>query len=150
MCAKAKVQDRDDDEGKASKTARQRELVEVAIKNLSIEGATLSKASVVLDMERINSMVRVHVEKARIRSRDTYAEALDTCFPRLKSQAAQNTDLDAEIKLALSSPPDPKTLAYAYAPVYLDSDLADPSQQPDSDQLTRKKIMEEPLKGSIG
>ncbi|KAK7049704.1 hypothetical protein VNI00_005735 [Paramarasmius palmivorus] len=147
--------DGDDDEGKASRTARQRELVEFAIKNLSIEGATLSKASVVLDMERINSMVHGHVEKARIRSRDTYAEALETCFSRLKSQAAQNTDLDAEIKesrlpahlqflLALSSPPDPKTLAYA--PVYLDS-LANPSQKPDSDQLTWRKIMEEPFEG---
>ncbi|EEB93398.1 hypothetical protein MPER_07948 [Moniliophthora perniciosa FA553] len=150
------IRDGEGEEEKLNGESRQRDLVEFAVKNLSVEGATLSKASVTLDMEKIDSMIRGHAEKARIRSRDTYAEALETCFKQLKYQVALNKDLDAEIKesrlpahlqflLALSSPPNPSTLSYAF--VYLDS-LANPPPPPDSDELTWKKILEEePFEG---
>ncbi|KAI3616587.1 gamma-tubulin complex component gcp5 [Moniliophthora roreri] len=150
------IHDGEGEEEKLNRESRKRELVEFAVKNLSVEGATLSKASITLDMEKIDSMIRGHAEKARIRSRDTYAEALETCFKQVKYQVAQDKDLDAEIKesrlsahlqflLALSSPPSPSTLSYAF--VYLDS-LANPPPPSDSDELTWKKILEEePFEG---
>ncbi|KAL0580734.1 hypothetical protein V5O48_001292 [Marasmius crinis-equi] len=145
-----------DDARRDEQAARQHELVDFAMKNLSMEGATISKAAVTFDKERVDAAIRGHVEKARIRSRNTFAEALETCYKQLSTQAENNRDLDAEIKesrlpahlqflLALSQPPEPSTLTHAS--IYLDS-LKNPPPSPESAEWTWKKILEEePFEG---
>ncbi|KAK1223321.1 hypothetical protein PQX77_013798 [Marasmius sp. AFHP31] len=132
---------------------RQRELVDFAIRNLSVEGATISKAAVTFDKERVDAAIRGHVEKARIRSRVTFAKALETCYSRLTEQIGKEKDLDSDIKiqdliarqLALSQPPEPSTLTYAS--MYLDS-LKNPPKPVESSEWTWKKILdEEPFEG---
>ncbi|KAJ8086982.1 hypothetical protein PM082_005807 [Marasmius tenuissimus] len=135
---------------------RQRELVDFAIRNLSVEGTTISKAAVTFDKERVDAAIRGHVEKARIRSRVTFAEALETCYSRLTEQIGKEKDLDSDIKdsrlpahvqflLALSQPPEPSTLTYAS--MYLDS-LKNPPEPVESSEWTWKKILEEePFEG---
>ncbi|KAJ6531298.1 Spc98 family-domain-containing protein [Mycena capillaripes] len=91
--------------------------VEYAVKNL--ESMTMTKAATGVDMGVID-------RQARINSRDTLAEALQTSYRRLKHQAAQGQDLDQEIKMSrlpdhlqflmsLSTAATPATLAYADA-----------------------------------
>ncbi|KAF5359068.1 hypothetical protein D9758_004888 [Tetrapyrgos nigripes] len=123
--------------------------VEHALKTLGVEGSM--KAAVTLDMEVVEKMVRGHAEKARIKSSDTLATALEENFNKLKNAPEREYDLDSEIKksllpnhvqflLALSSSPDPSTLTYAS--LYLD-ELRNPRPPPESDALTWKKILEE-------
>ncbi|KAJ7461991.1 Spc98 family-domain-containing protein [Mycena latifolia] len=108
----------EDDDG-AFQTA-----VEYALKNL--ESTTMTKAAAGVDMGVIDRQVHGHAEKARINSRDTLAEALQTSYRRLKHQAGQEKDLDQEIKMSrlpdhlqflmtLSATATPVTLAYAEA-----------------------------------
>lgn len=40
-----------------------------------------------------------HVQKARIQSHDTLADALETCYKRLKEIFEKENDLDQEIKV---------------------------------------------------
>ncbi|KAJ7047193.1 Spc98 family-domain-containing protein [Mycena alexandri] len=72
--------------------------VEYAVKNL--ESMTMTKAATGVDMGVIDRQVQGHAQKARINSRDTLAEALQTSYGRLKRQAAQEQDLDQEIKMS--------------------------------------------------
>ncbi|KAJ7770975.1 Spc98 family-domain-containing protein, partial [Mycena maculata] len=96
--------------------------VEYAVKNL--ESMTMTKAATGVDMGVIDRQVHGHVQKARINSRDTFAEALQTAYRRLKHQAGQEKDLDQDIKISrlpdhlqflmtLSASATPATLAYA-------------------------------------
>ncbi|KAJ7681203.1 Spc98 family-domain-containing protein [Mycena rosella] len=96
--------------------------VEYAVKNL--ESTTMTKAVTGVDLGVIDRQVHGHAQKARINSRDTLAEALNTSYRRLKHQAGQVKDLDQEIKMSrlpdhlqflmtLSATPTPATLAYA-------------------------------------
>ncbi|KAJ7105739.1 Spc98 family-domain-containing protein [Mycena crocata] len=96
--------------------------VEYAVKNL--ENTTMTKAATGVDMGIIDRQVQGHAQKARINSRDTLAEALETSYRRLKHQAGQEKDLDQEIKMSrlpdhlqflmtLSATATPATLAYA-------------------------------------
>ncbi|KAJ3868968.1 Spc98 family-domain-containing protein [Lentinula novae-zelandiae] len=125
------------------------EMVDWSIKQLGMEGST--KAALVLDMESINKMVRGHIEKARVKSQDTLANALERCYGQLNEQAEGEHDLDDEIKksrlpthiqflLALSSPPQPSTSTHAA--LYLDA-LDNPPPPTESEQVTWKKILEE-------
>ncbi|KAJ4465152.1 Spc98 family-domain-containing protein [Lentinula edodes] len=125
------------------------EMVDWSIKQLGMEGST--KAALVLDMESINKMVRGHIEKARVKSQDTLANALERCYGQLNEQAEGEHDLDDEIKksrlpthiqflLAMSSPPQPSTSTHAA--LYLDA-LDNPPPPAESEQLTWKKILEE-------
>lgn len=43
------------------------------------------------------------VQKARIKSQDTLADALQTAYQRLKTHTSGGTDLDAEILVRLAS-----------------------------------------------
>ncbi|KAJ7766862.1 Spc98 family-domain-containing protein [Mycena metata] len=99
-------------------------VVEYAVKNL--ESTTMTKAATGVDMGVIDRQVHGHAQKARINSRDTLAEALQTSYGRLKRQAAQEHDLDQEIKMsrlpdhmqflmALSAAATSTTVAYADA-----------------------------------
>ncbi|KAJ7685534.1 Spc98 family-domain-containing protein [Mycena polygramma] len=101
--------------------------VEYAVKNL--ENTTMTKAATGVDMGVVDRAVHGHVQKHLINSRDTLAEALQTSYRRLKHQAAQDPDLDQEIKLSrlpdhmqfllsLSTTATPATVAYA--DVYLE------------------------------
>ncbi|KAF7338002.1 hypothetical protein MVEN_02024100 [Mycena venus] len=98
--------------------------VEYALKNL--ESTTMTKAATGVDMGVIDREVNGHAQKARVHSRDALAEALQTCYRRLKHQAAQDHDLDQEIKasrlpdhmqflMSLSTTATPATLAFADA-----------------------------------
>ncbi|KAF9266306.1 hypothetical protein L218DRAFT_956662 [Marasmius fiardii PR-910] len=155
--AKTTAEEADDVETERDRgEVRRRELVDFAVTNLSMEGVTISKAAVTLDKERVGAMIRGHVEKARIRSNDTLAEALETCYNELTSQIEKDKDLDAEIKesrlpahmqllLALSQPPGPSTLTHAS--LYLDS-LKNPPVPAISTRWTWAKILaEEPFEG---
>ncbi|KAG7446033.1 uncharacterized protein BT62DRAFT_950010 [Guyanagaster necrorhizus] len=131
-----------------------REQVAYATRSLSAEGTTLSKAGVILGEEEVDRMIRGHVQKARIQSRDALADALQVSHKALKVQIEKAHDLDQEIKsvhvpshlqllLALASPPTAGTLAHASA--YLVS-LKEPPKEPET--LTWKKILEEePFEG---
>ncbi|KAG7097351.1 hypothetical protein E1B28_004703 [Marasmius oreades] len=135
---------------------RHRELVDFAVRNLSMGGGTVSKAAVTFDKERVDSMIRGHIEKARIRSNDTLAQALETCYNKLTFQVEKDKDLDAEINesrlpahmqflFALSNPPEPSTLNCAS--LYLDS-LQNIPPRAESNEWTWEKILvEEPFEG---
>ncbi|THV08233.1 hypothetical protein K435DRAFT_4268 [Dendrothele bispora CBS 962.96] len=123
--------------------------VDYALKTLGVESSI--KAAITFDMESIERMVHGHVEKARIKSSETLATALEESFEKLKVISEQEHDLDSEIKksslpshiqflLALSSPPTPSTLTYAS--LYL-NEQRNPHPSPESDALTWKKILEE-------
>ncbi|KAJ7940262.1 Spc98 family-domain-containing protein [Mycena leptocephala] len=120
------LSERDDDESFQT-------TVEYAVKNL--ESTTMTKAATGVDMGLLTVRFTAmpcstsHAQKARINSRDALAEALQTSYRRLKHQAAQEPDLDQEIKLSrlpdhlqflmsLSATATPATLAYA--DTYLD------------------------------
>ncbi|KAF8205803.1 Spc98 family-domain-containing protein [Mycena galopus ATCC 62051] len=96
--------------------------VEYAIKNL--ESMTMLKAATSVDIRVIDRQVRGHSHKARIQMRDMHAEALEMSYERLKYQAAQEPDLDQEIKMSrlpdhmqflmsLCTTATPATLAFA-------------------------------------
>ncbi|KAJ3808307.1 Spc98 family-domain-containing protein [Lentinula aff. lateritia] len=131
------------EEGNEEYETKYHEMVDWSIKQLGMEGST--KAALVLDTESINKMVRGHVEKARVKSQDTLANALERCYGQLNEQAEGEHDLDDEIKatfflLAMSSPPQPSTSTHAA--LYLDV-LDNPPPPAESEQLTWKKILEE-------
>lgn len=44
-----------------------------------------------------------HIEKARVKSQDTLANALERCYGQLNEQAEGEHDLDDEIKVSLLS-----------------------------------------------
>ncbi|KAJ7194549.1 Spc98 family-domain-containing protein [Mycena pura] len=101
-----------------------RAAVEHVVKNL--ENTTITKGAIGVDISAIDRQVHGHAQKARINSRDTFAEALQTCYKRLKYQAGQDKDLDQEIQMSrlpdhlqflmtLSSAATPATLAFAEA-----------------------------------
>ncbi|KAK0206027.1 Spc98 family-domain-containing protein [Desarmillaria ectypa] len=131
-----------------------REQVAYATRSLSAEGMTLNKAGITLGEEEVDRMIRGHVQKARIQSRDALADALQVLHRFLKAQVEKGHDLDEEIKpvhvpshlqllLALASPPTEGTLAHASA--YLIS-LTETRKEPET--LTWKKILEEePFEG---
>ncbi|KAJ6502148.1 Spc98 family-domain-containing protein [Mycena sanguinolenta] len=90
----------------------------------SLESTTMVKAATGVDMGIIDRQVRGHAHKARIQMRDTLAEALQSAYSHLKRQAAQEKDLDQEIKmsrlpdhmqflLSLATTATPVTLAFA-------------------------------------
>ncbi|KAJ6583762.1 hypothetical protein B0H10DRAFT_1961990, partial [Mycena sp. CBHHK59/15] len=117
FCPSARRLEEDDDNDGSFQTA-----VEYAVKNL--ESTTITKAAVGVDIGVMDRQVHGHAQKARINSRDTLAEALETSYRRLKHQTAQDKDLDQEIKtsrlpdhlqflMALSAVATPATLAYA-------------------------------------
>ncbi|KAJ7735445.1 Spc98 family-domain-containing protein [Mycena olivaceomarginata] len=92
----------------------------------SLESATMVKAATGVDLGVIDRQVQGHAHKARIKTRDTLAEALETSYKRLKHQAAQEKDLDQEIKMSrlpdhmqflmsLATTATPETLAFADA-----------------------------------
>ncbi|KAF7363792.1 hypothetical protein MSAN_01037100 [Mycena sanguinolenta] len=96
----------------------------------SLESTTMVKAATGVDMGIIDRQIRGHSHKARIQMRDTLAEALQSSYSRLKHQAAQEHDLDQEIKmsrlpdhmqflLSLATSATPATLAFA--DTYLDA-----------------------------
>ncbi|KAJ6532287.1 Spc98 family-domain-containing protein [Mycena vulgaris] len=126
--------------------------VEYAVKNL--ESTTITKAATGVDMGVIDRQVHGHTQKARINSRDTLAEALQTSYRRLKHQAGQEKDLDQEIKMSrlpdhlqflmtLSAAASPATLAYADS--YLEA-IKNPPPPPPG--LTWADIFgDEPLEG---
>ncbi|KAF7332696.1 hypothetical protein MKEN_00152800 [Mycena kentingensis (nom. inval.)] len=102
--------------------------VEYAVK--SLESTTITKAATSVDMTIVDRQVYGHVQKARINSRDALAEALQTCYRRLKHQIGQEKDLDGEIQpsrspdhmrflLSLANSSTPATVAYAES--YLDA-----------------------------
>ncbi|KAJ4479162.1 Spc98 family-domain-containing protein [Lentinula aciculospora] len=129
------------------------EMVDWSVKQLGIEGS--NKAALIFDMESISKMIHGHVEKARVKSQDTLATALERCHAQIIQQAEGGHDLDDEIKksrlpvhiqflasatLAMSSLPEPSTLTHAS--LYLDA-LNNPLPSAENDQLTWKKILEE-------
>ncbi|CAK5275129.1 unnamed protein product [Mycena citricolor] len=90
----------------------------------SLESTTLNKAAATVDLGVIDRQVHGRVQKAKIHSQDALAEALKTCYMRLKQQAGKDKDLDGEIQrsrlpdhlqflIALSASVTPTTLAYA-------------------------------------
>ncbi|KAK0467793.1 Spc98 family-domain-containing protein [Desarmillaria tabescens] len=131
-----------------------REQVAYATRSLSAEGMTLNKVGIVLGETEVDRMIRGHIQKARIQSRDALADALQASHKLLKVQIEKEHDLDQEIKsvhvpahlqllLALASPPTEGTLAHASA--YLTS-LTETPKEPET--LTWKKILEEePFEG---
>ncbi|KAK0498251.1 Spc98 family-domain-containing protein [Armillaria luteobubalina] len=131
-----------------------RDQVAYATRALSAEGTTLNKAGISLGEEEVARMIRGHVQKARIQSRDALADALHVSHKLLKVKIEKDHDLDQEIKpvhipshlqllLALASPPTERTLAHASA--YLIS-LTETPKVPEI--LTWKKILEEePFEG---
>ncbi|KAJ3741009.1 Spc98 family-domain-containing protein [Lentinula detonsa] len=136
-------------EGDDEHERKYHEMVDWSVKQLGSEGS--NKAALVFDMEGINKMVRGHVEKARVKSQDTLADALERCHGQLNELAEGEHDLDDEIKksrlsahiqflLAMSSPPEPSTLTHAS--LYLDA-LDNPPPPAEKDQLTWKKILQE-------
>ncbi|KAF5393078.1 hypothetical protein D9757_001260 [Collybiopsis confluens] len=141
-------------EGEEEHESKYDRLVDWAMKQLGLEGS--NKAGVTIDMEVATKMIRGHIEKARIRSQDTLANALDKIMENMKEQAEAEGDLDDEIKkarlpahiqfiLALSAPPQPSTLTHAS--LYLHA-LENPPDPAKSDQLTWRKILEEdPFEG---
>ncbi|KAF7294147.1 hypothetical protein HMN09_01143100 [Mycena chlorophos] len=106
---------REDDEGFT-------DAVEYAVR--SLESTTITKAAASVDMGVVDRQIRGHSEKARINSRDTLAEALETCYQQLKSQISKDKDLDGDIQasrlpdhmrflLSLASSSTPATVAFA-------------------------------------
>ncbi|TFY67661.1 hypothetical protein EVJ58_g1495 [Rhodofomes roseus] len=102
----------------------------------------------------MDKLIRGHIQKARINSHDTFADALQAALRTLKTQAQKNNDLDSEIKtvllpahlqflVALSSPPDEAT--FERAEYYLDG-LSNPKRPVPG--LTWEAILaEEPFEG---
>ncbi|KAI0314462.1 Spc98 family-domain-containing protein [Amylostereum chailletii] len=124
--------------------------VEFVVKSLDYT----TKAGPTIDMDTMNKRISGHTRKARIQSRDTWADALDMLYARLKSQVEEAKDLDQEITLVrlpdhlqllilLSSPPD--EYASRYARDYLENARNPPSGK---DGPTWKEILdEEPFEG---
>ncbi|KAJ7068696.1 Spc98 family-domain-containing protein [Mycena amicta] len=111
---------RDDDDGFQN-------AVEYAVK--SLESTTITKAATSVDMGTIDRQVYGHAQKARINSRDALAEAFETCYQRLKHQAAQDKDLDQEIQMSrlpdhmrflISLSSSSSSATVAFAETYLD------------------------------
>ncbi|KIJ69751.1 hypothetical protein HYDPIDRAFT_35222 [Hydnomerulius pinastri MD-312] len=104
------------------------------------------------DMPAMDKHFRGYVQKARINSHDSLAEALEKSYHKVKEQAKELTGLDEEIKLShlpdhlqllvlLSSPPVRSTLSFAET-----YDDAGPSKSPPP--ITWKDILaEEPFEG---
>ncbi|KAK0242180.1 hypothetical protein EDD85DRAFT_946326 [Armillaria nabsnona] len=67
-------------------------------RSLSEEGMTLNKAGIVLGETEVGRMIRGHVQKARIQSRDALPDALQVSCRLLKTQVEKGHDLDQEIK----------------------------------------------------
>ncbi|KAK0453067.1 hypothetical protein EV421DRAFT_648340 [Armillaria borealis] len=76
-----------------------REQVAYAARSLSAKGMTLNKAGIVLGETEVDRMIRGHVQKARIQSRDALADALQVSRRLLKMQVEKGHDLDQEIKV---------------------------------------------------
>ncbi|KAK7038051.1 Spc98 family-domain-containing protein [Favolaschia claudopus] len=66
----------------------------------SLESTTMLKAATTVDMTFIDRQIQGHCLKARVNTRDILAEALQTSYRQLKHQAAQEKDLDQEIKMS--------------------------------------------------
>ncbi|EKM59505.1 uncharacterized protein PHACADRAFT_191873 [Phanerochaete carnosa HHB-10118-sp] len=77
-----------------------------------------------MDAAVVDKHVQGYIQKARIKSDDGYADALQNAYKRFKTLASRESDLDADILasrlpihlhflLTLSRPPDSSTLRYA-------------------------------------
>ncbi|KIK67700.1 hypothetical protein GYMLUDRAFT_36439 [Collybiopsis luxurians FD-317 M1] len=136
----------EDDEEQETK---HHQLVDWSVKQLGLEGS--NKAALTLDMDAVSRMVRGHIEKARIKSQDTLATALEKTLEKVQEQAQGERDLDDEIKksrlpahvqfiLAMSSAPQPSTLTYASLYMHALENPPDPAK---SDELIWKQILDE-------
>ncbi|TCD67503.1 hypothetical protein EIP91_012308 [Steccherinum ochraceum] len=107
------------------------------------------------DIEAIEKQIKGHVQKSRILSEDTHAEAMDTAFKRLTSRMSETgNELDSSINasrlpshmqllLLLSAPPNKPT--FEYAEDYMKRVRDPPKLTP---ELTWKDILdEEPFEG---
>ncbi|PFH47800.1 hypothetical protein AMATHDRAFT_6396 [Amanita thiersii Skay4041] len=129
-----------------------RAAVEFVVKNL--ETTTVNKGAVSVDMKVMDEQIHGHAFKARINSNDALSEAILAAYKKIKTSAAQNKDLDKEIKMyrlpdhlqllvQLSRPPSASTLAFAEHYVH---ELKNPPPAPKS--LTWADILaEEPFEG---
>lgn len=80
-----------------------RNSVDYASRNLSVEGTLLNKVAVAFDQREVDAMMSGHAQKARIHSRDTLADALETSCRRLEDHiAASEKDVDQEIKVRVA------------------------------------------------
>lgn len=113
--------------GQRDKTAHSSVVSENTFRTLETTYSTKTAATV--DMATIDHQIRGRCVKARIKSQDTYGEALQACQSTLKTTVAQGNDLDDNIQrsrvpdhlqflLALSQPPSPATLSFSTT--YLD------------------------------
>ncbi|GLB34196.1 putative spc97 / Spc98 family proteim [Lyophyllum shimeji] len=99
-----------------------REAVDFVVKNL--EGTTVSKGAVGVDMKVINRRIRGYALKARLNLQDEVGDALETRYQDLKANMERGHDLDQEITAShlpdhlqflinLSNPPTPLTQHHA-------------------------------------
>ncbi|KAG1809247.1 Spc98 family-domain-containing protein [Suillus variegatus] len=120
----------------------------------NLEHATATKGGPSSDMATMDKRFHGFLEKYRIQSNDTLAEALEISYRKVKDSAKELTNIDSDIKLAhlpdhlqllalLSVAPTASTLKHADA--YVDA-VKNPPEPPPS--LTWKDILaEEPFEG---
>ncbi|KAJ8514871.1 hypothetical protein ONZ45_g7639 [Pleurotus djamor] len=115
--------------------------VEFVVQNL--DATSLVKGAVGADMDTMDKQINGHIEKAKIQLRHSLGQALQSASSRLRRHRSHTHDLDEEITIQLSTPPDAATMAYAEE--YLDR-LTHPTRLTPS--LTWKDILaEEPFEG---
>lgn len=120
----------------------------------NLEHATATKGGPSSDMATMDKRFHGFLEKSRIQSNDTLAEALEISYRKVKDSAKELTNIDGDIKLAhlpdhlqllvlLSAAPAASTLKHADA--YVEA-IRNPPESPPS--LTWKDILaEEPFEG---
>ncbi|KAG1760722.1 Spc98 family-domain-containing protein [Suillus occidentalis] len=120
----------------------------------NLEHATATKGGPSSDMATMDKRFHGLLEKSRIQSNDTLAEALEISYRKVKDSAKELTNIDGDIKLAhlpdhlqllvlLSAAPAASTLKHADA--YVEA-IKNPPEPPPS--LTWKDILaEEPFEG---
>ncbi|KAG1877430.1 Spc98 family-domain-containing protein [Suillus subluteus] len=120
----------------------------------NLEHATATKGGPSSDMATMDKHFHGFLEKSRIQSNDTLAEALEMSYRKVKDSAKELTNIDGDIKLAhlpdhlqlltlLSAAPVESTLKHADA--YVEA-IINPPEPPPS--LTWKDILaEEPFEG---
>ncbi|KAG0698698.1 Spc98 family-domain-containing protein [Suillus ampliporus] len=120
----------------------------------NLEHATATKGGPSSDMATMDKRFHGFIEKSRIQSNDTLAEALEISYRKVKYSAKELTNIDGDIKLAhlpdhlqllalLSTAPVSSTLKHADA--YVEA-IKNPPEPPPS--LTWKDILaDEPFEG---
>ncbi|KAG1717437.1 Spc98 family-domain-containing protein [Suillus paluster] len=112
----------------------------------NLEHATATKGGPSSDMATMDRRFHGFIEKSRIQSNDTLAEALEISYRKVKDSAKELTNIDGDIKL--SHLPDHLQLLalLSAAPMHIVEAVKNPPEAPPS--LTWKDILdEEPFEG---